>query len=135
VANLCASGVLSRFPKIRFATIEAGIGWVAWLLEGMDEAYRKHHFWVRPKLAKLPSEYFREHGFASFQEDPAGLAIAESMNLADNFMWGNDYPHHEGTWPHSAEAIERTMGGLSDGARAKILGLNAARLFGFEVKG
>jgi predicted TIM-barrel fold metal-dependent hydrolase len=55
------------------------------------------------------------------------------MNLADNFMWGNDYPHHEGTWPHSAEAIERTMGGLSDGARAKILGLNAARLFGFDV--
>jgi predicted TIM-barrel fold metal-dependent hydrolase len=133
VANLCASGVLSRFPRLRFATIEAGIGWVAWLLDAMDEAYRKHHFWVRPKLPKLPSEYFREHGFASFQEDPAGLALAEPMNLADNFMWGNDYPHHEGTWPHSAEAIERTMGGLSDCARAKVLGLNAARLFGFEV--
>jgi predicted TIM-barrel fold metal-dependent hydrolase len=135
VANLCASGVLARFPRLRFATIEAGIGWVAWLLEAMDEAYRKHHFWVRPKLGKLPSEYFREHGFASFQEDPAGLAVAEPMNLADNFMWGNDYPHHEGTWPHSAEAIERTMGGLSDGARAKVLGLNAARLFGFQVGG
>jgi predicted TIM-barrel fold metal-dependent hydrolase len=134
VANLCASGVLSRFPRLRFATIEAGIGWVAWLLDAMDEAYRKHHFWVRPKLAKLPSEYFHEHGFASFQEDPAGLALAEPMNLADNFMWGNDYPHHEGTWPHSAEAIERTMGGLSDAARAKVLGLNAARLFGFEVR-
>ena len=134
VANLCASGVLSRFPRLRFATIEAGIGWVAWLLDAMDEAYRKHHFWVRPKLAKLPSEYFHEHGFASFQEDPAGLALAEPMNLADNFMWGNDYPHHEGTWPHSAEAIERTMGGLSDTTRAKVLGLNAARLFGFEVR-
>ena len=36
--------------------------------------YSKHHFWVRPKLSKLPSEYFREHGFASFQEDAAGLA-------------------------------------------------------------
>jgi predicted TIM-barrel fold metal-dependent hydrolase len=135
VANLCASGVLARFPRLRFATIEAGIGWVAWLLDAMDEAYRKHHFWVRPKLAKLPSEYFHEHGFASFQEDAAGLAVAESMSLADNFMWGNDYPHHEGTWPHSAEAIERTMSGLSDSARAKVLGLNAARLFGFEVRG
>ena len=134
VANLCASGVLSRFPRLRFATIEAGIGWVAWLLDAMDEAYRKHHFWVRPRLAKLPSEYFHEHGFASFQEDPAGLALAEPMGLADNFMWGNDYPHHEGTWPHSAEAIERTMSGLSDAARAKVLGLNAARLFGFEVR-
>ena len=51
----------------------------------------------------------------------------------DNFLWSNDYPHHEGTWPHSAEAIERTMGYLSDGERAKILGLNAAAFFGFEV--
>jgi predicted TIM-barrel fold metal-dependent hydrolase len=133
VANLCASGVLKRFPRLRFATIEAGIGWVPWLLGAMDEAYRKHHFWVRPKLDKLPSEYFRGHGFASFQEDPAGLALAEPMQLVDSFMWGNDYPHHEGTWPHSAEAIERTMGGLSDASRAKILGLNAARFFGFDV--
>ena len=135
VANLCASGVLSRFPRLRFATIEAGIGWVAWLLDAMDEAYKKHHFWVRPKLAKLPSEYFHAHGFASFQEDPAGLGLAETTGLVDNFMWGNDYPHHEGTWPHSAEAIERTMGHLSDAGRAKVLGLNAARLFGFQARG
>jgi len=133
VANLCASGVLERFPGLRFATIEAGIGWVAWLLDAMDEAYRKHHFWVRPKLKKLPSEYYRLHGFASFQEDAAGLTLAERHALADNFMWGNDYPHHEGTWPHSAAAIERTMSGLTEDARAKILGLNAARLFKFDV--
>jgi predicted TIM-barrel fold metal-dependent hydrolase len=133
VANLCASGVFERFPGLKFATIEAGIGWVPWLLDAMDEAYRKHHFWVRPKLKKLPSEYFRLHGFASFQEDPAGLALAERHGLADNFMWGNDYPHHEGTWPHSAEAIERRMSGLGDDARAKVLGLNAARLFKFDV--
>jgi predicted TIM-barrel fold metal-dependent hydrolase len=133
VANLCASGVFERFPRLRVATIEAGIGWVPWFLGAMDEAYRKHHFWVRPKLERLPSEYYREHCWASFQEDPAGLALAEPMGLADRFMWGNDYPHHEGTWPHSAEAIERTMGHLSDAARAAVLGLNAARFFGFEV--
>jgi predicted TIM-barrel fold metal-dependent hydrolase len=133
VANFCASGLLERFPKLRFATIEAGIGWLPWALEAMDEAYRKHHFWVRPKLKHLPSEYFRMHGFASFQEDPVGLRLAEPLQLMDCFMWGNDYPHHEGTWPHSAEAIERTMVGVSDTARAKMLGLNAARLFGFEV--
>ena len=48
-------------------------------------------------------------------------------------MWANDYPHHEGTWPHSAQAIERTMGNLDDLERAKILGLNAARVFGFSI--
>ncbi|MCY4503793.1 MAG: amidohydrolase family protein, partial [Alphaproteobacteria bacterium] len=89
VANLCASGVLERFPKIRFATIEAGIGWVPWLLDAMDEAYRKHHMWVRPKLQGLPSDYYRAHGYATFQEDPAGLALAKDWGLTGNFMWAN----------------------------------------------
>lgn len=133
VANLCSSGVLERFPKVRFATIEAGIGWVPWLLDAMDEAYRKHHMWVRPKLQGLPSDYYRQHGYSTFQEDPAGLALAKDWGLTDNFMWANDYPHHEGTWPHSGEAIERTMGGLDETGRAKILGLNAAKLFGLTV--
>ncbi|PON18457.1 amidohydrolase [Candidatus Entotheonella serta] len=133
VANLCASGVFERFPEFKFATIEAGIGWVPWLLDAMDEGYRKHHFGVRPKLEKMPSDYFRAHGFATFQEDPSGLELAEQYDLVDNFMWANDYPHHEGTWPHSAEAIERTMNKLNDVQRAKILGLNAAGFFGFEV--
>ena len=122
VANLCASGVLERFGKLRFATVEAGIGWVPWLLDAMDEAYRKHHMWVRPKLQGLPSDYYRAHGFATFQEDPSGLFLAERYGLTDNFMWANDYPHHEGTWPHSAEAIERTMPMLDETQRAKILG-------------
>ena len=133
MANLCGSGVLERFPKIRFALIEAGIGWIPWALEAMDEAYRKHHFWVRPKLQGLPSDYFKQHGAAAFQEDPVGLALVEQFGLTDNMMWANDYPHHEGTWPHSAEAIERTMGGISDSTRAKILGLNANRVFNFNL--
>ena len=132
IANLCASGVAERFPRLRFGTIEAGIGWVAWLLEAMDEAYTKHHMWVRPKLHALPSEYFRRQGFASFGEDAPGLLAAEPFDLVDNLLWANDYPHHEGTWPHSAEAIERTMAGLSDDQRARMLGLNAARIFKFE---
>ena len=133
VANLCASGVLERFPGLRFATIEAGIGWVPWAIQAMDEAYKKHHMFVRPKLKMLPSEYFKAHGFASFQEDSAGLDLAREHGLVDNFLWANDYPHHEGSWPHSAAAIERTMGHFSDDERARILGLNAARLFKFDV--
>ena len=133
IANLCCSGVLERFPKLSFGTIEAGIGWVPWALLAMDEAHKKHHMWARPRLKKLPSEYFREQGFASFQEDPAGLGLARDHGLVDNFMWANDYPHHEGTWPHSAAAIERTMGHLHEGERAQILGLNAARVFKFDV--
>ena len=133
IANLCASGVIERYPRLCFGTVEAGIGWVAWALCAMDEAYRKHHMWVRPRLKLLPSEYFKAHGCASFQEERSGLGLAREHGLLECFMWANDYPHHEGTWPHSAAAIERTMGHLTDGERAKVLGLNAARFFGFEV--
>jgi predicted TIM-barrel fold metal-dependent hydrolase len=133
VVNLCASGVFDRFPKLRFAAIECGIGWVAWTLQAMDEAYRKHHMWIAPKLKMLPSEYFRQHGYCSFQEDEVGIDDARRYDLVDNFLWANDYPHQEGSWPHSSEAIERQMGSLSDAQRAKILGLNGAKLFGFEV--
>ena len=131
--NLCSSGVIERFPTLRFGSIEAGIGWVPWMLTAMDEAYHKHHMWVRPKLKALPSDYFRSNGFASFGEDPPGLALMREFGLTNNFLWANDFPHHEGTWPHSAAAIERTMGGLDDEERAKVLGLNAARIFKFNA--
>ena len=94
---------------------------------------KKHHMFVRPKLKMLPSEYFRQNGFASFQEDKVGLDLAREHHLVDNFLWANDYPHHEGTWPHSPQAIERTMGMLNEEERTKILGLNSARIFKFPI--
>ncbi len=133
VATICSSGVLERYPSLRFATIEAGIGWVPWALTAMDEAYHKHHFFAFPKLELLPSEHYRRSFFASFGEDPPGLALGRDMDLMGNFLWANDYPHHEGTWPHSAEAIERTMPALTDDERAGVLGLNAARFLALDV--
>ena len=134
IINLCASGVFERFPGLRAATIEADAGWVPWALQKMDEAYLKHHFWVRPKLRELPSQYYRNNCYASFGEDDAAIALVERFNLTDNFMWANDYPHHEGSWPHSEPAIYRTFGNeLKEETRAKLLGLNAAKCFGFPI--
>jgi len=134
LVQMIASGVFERHPRLHAGLVESGVGFVPWLMETLDHAHRAHHFWVRPQLKELPSAYFRRNCFATFQDDPAGLKLAEAYDLADNFLWANDYPHHEGSWPHSAEAIERNMGGVSDETRAKILGLNAARLFGLEPK-
>ena len=133
IVQMITSGVFERHRGIRAGIVESGIGLLPWLLETMDHAYRAHHFWVRPVIPELPSEYFRRHCFATFQEDRVGLMNVEELDLVDNVLWANDYPHHEGSWPHSAAAIERTMGHLSDESRAKILGLNAARTFGLPV--
>jgi predicted TIM-barrel fold metal-dependent hydrolase len=133
LVQLITSGVFERHPRLRAGIIESGIGFFPWLAETMDYAYRAHHFWVRPVIPELPSEYLRRHCFASFQEDHHGMATAEQAGLVDCYLWANDYPHHEGSWPSSAASIERQMAGLSDESRAKILGLNAARIFNLPV--
>jgi predicted TIM-barrel fold metal-dependent hydrolase len=133
LVQLVTSGVFERHPRLRAGMVESGIGFVPWLLETMDYAYKAHHFFVRPVIPDLPSGYFRRHCFATFQEDHVGLRAAEREDLVGNLMWANDYPHHEGSWPHSAASIERQMNELSEESRAAILGLNAARVFGLET--
>jgi predicted TIM-barrel fold metal-dependent hydrolase len=129
LVQLISSGVFERHPGLRAGIVESGIGFVPWLVETMDYAYRVHHMFVRPVTPEPPSFYFRRNCFATFQEDHAGVAAAEPYDLVDNFMWANDYPHHEGSWPHSAPAIARQMSGLGPQSRAKILGENARRVF------
>ena len=133
VVSLCASGVIERFPGLRLAVIEANGGWLPWLLDRMDEGYRTHHMWVHPKLKALPSDYFWMAGAVSVDEDRAALLLCEEYGLENNMMFANDYAHHEGSGPHSAETIERTFGRLREDTRAKVLGLNAARMFKFDV--
>lgn len=129
LVNLISSGVFERHPQLRAGSIEGGIGWVPWMIEAMDYSFQAHHMWVRPVMPELPSFYYRRNCFSAFMEDHVTLPRAEELGIVENLMWSNDYPHHEGSWPHSAESIERQMGCLSETSRAKVLGLNAARVF------
>ncbi|HEX7927646.1 MAG TPA: amidohydrolase family protein [bacterium] len=133
IAQLCASGVCERFPEFRFVTVECGIGWLAWTLYAMDESYEKHNFWVAPKLQMKPSDYFRRQGWCTFSDDPMGLETRQWIG-SDRLLFGNDYPHHEGSWPHTQEVVARTMASLSDDERRMVLGGNAAKLYGFELE-
>jgi len=132
MATLLVAGVFERHPRLKVGTIEGGIGWIPWLLESMDDIFYKHHMWVRPKLKAPPSEYWRSNCFATFQEDHAGLAMMRRLSLLANCVWGSDYPHMEGSWPHSSEALERQLGELTEAEREQVLGLNACRIFGFN---
>jgi len=130
--QMCGSGVFDRFPKLKFATIEAGTGWIPYTLWAMDHGSVCHGFWVMPKLKYKPSEYFKMHGHASFETDPIGIQLRDWMGI-DSFLWGNDYPHIEGSWPHSETAIKSWAKDLTREETAKIIGLNAAKLFNIEV--
>ncbi len=134
LAALLASGVFERFPNLRIGTIEGGVGWVPWLLETLDDIFYKHHMWVRPWLKQPPSAYYASNCFSTFQEDHSGLAAMKHAGLLKNVLWGNDYPHMEGTWPHSSAAIERQLGEYTEEEREDLLSRNAARIFGFDLQ-
>jgi predicted TIM-barrel fold metal-dependent hydrolase len=130
VALLIASGVLERHPDMRFVVVECGAGWLAWLLYVMDEQVDKKHMWVRPQLELRPSEYFRRQGAVTFSDDPIALKHLDYTG-AEVLLWGSDYPHDEGTFPHSQEVIARTFQGLTEADKRKIVHDNAAALYGF----
>ena len=131
VTRLISGGVLQRHPRFRFVVVECGAGWLAWLLYALDEQVKKKHMWVRPRLDLLPSELFRRQGHVTFGDDPVALRLLDFTG-SECLLWGSDYPHDEGTFPNSREVIERTFQGVPDADRRKIVGDNAARLYGFE---
>jgi predicted TIM-barrel fold metal-dependent hydrolase len=127
VANLVASGVLERHPKLQVAFIEGGASWLASLCERMDEGYRQHEIFARPKLTMLPSDYVRRQVHASFQRDRAALRTTDITGLGA-VMFGTDYPHMEGTWPKTQETLAEIFDGASDEVRDAVAGGNLSRL-------
>ena len=129
---LTASGVLERHPELNFVLVECGIGWLAWYLNVLDELYDKRHMWQQPKLSLKPSEYWKRQGYVTFGDDEVGLRNRDITGV-DCLMWGSDYPHDEGTFPHSREVIGRTFSELPEEETRKIVGENAAKLYGFPL--
>jgi predicted TIM-barrel fold metal-dependent hydrolase len=132
VSQLISSGVCDRHPRLRFVIVECGAGWLAWLLYVLDEQVEKKHMWIRPILSLKPSEFFARQGFITFTDDPMALRNLPFTG-ADCLLWGSDYPHDEGSFPHSQAVIERTFAGLSALEKRKIVYDNAARLYGFTA--
>ena len=56
---------------------------------------------------ELPSDFFRQNVFCSFQEDVQGIRDRYVIGI-ENLMWGSDYPHQESTFPKSREILEKS---------------------------
>jgi predicted TIM-barrel fold metal-dependent hydrolase len=88
--------------------------------------------WARPKLSMLPSELIRRQAHATFMNDPVAINNRHITGL-ETLMWGNDYPHPEGTWPLSQEVIAEQFKDVPDDEMRAIVGGNAAKVFGFDL--
>jgi predicted TIM-barrel fold metal-dependent hydrolase len=75
-----------------------------------------------------PGEYFERQIYATFFNDPPSRMVLEHWGTK-NFMWSNDYPHPNSTWPKSREVIERDLGHLADGTKKRLLSQNVQELY------
>lgn len=128
VTQLVASGALDRHPGLRVLIAEAGCTWVPALADRMDEAYREHDMFVRPKLSMPPGELVRRQVYASFQHDETAPATVTALNYR-NVLWGSDYPHLEGTFPNTQEVLTKLFANVDDDVRRLITHDNFATLF------
>ena len=131
-ADLLWSRVLQKFPDLRFAMSEGGIGWIPYFLERSDYVYKHHKEWTGMHLGgRLPSELFHERIITCFIDDAVGLDNRDHLNI-DNITWECDYPHSDSTWPHSPELLYPSLEGMTDQEIDKVTHLNAMRVFDYD---
>jgi predicted TIM-barrel fold metal-dependent hydrolase len=131
MGRLIMGGVCERFPRLRFVFLEAGGGWCATQLERMDEQLEAFPLEGR-RLSLEPSEYFRRQCYISFDPGEWNLAASAEFIGADRIIWASDYPHPEYT-PDVVDKLKRALSPLSADDQRKILGANAADLYGLPV--
>jgi len=113
VAQMVSSGVLERHPDLNMMIAEGGASWVPALADRMEEAYRQHADFIRDRLTASPRETIFRQVFTSFQHDESAVAAFTAMGY-ENVMWGDDYPHLEGTFGHTQETLHHLFDGVDE---------------------
>ena len=131
IVHLTGGGVLERHPDLRFIITEAEAGWLAWTLQAMDSMQDRRRLGLQT-LPMKASAYFLRQGAITFSDDPVALSNIEFTGT-DCLMWGNDYPHDEGTYPRSEESRLAIRKSVSPSQADAIFRDNAARIYGFEL--
>jgi len=129
--DLIMSGVLARYPKIKFISVESGIGWIPFVLEALDYQFQGNEVAdEHPEFDLLPSEYFARNIYACYWfEQTAPRRLIDKVGV-DNILFETDFPHP--TSLYGEEVHARIKGGLSDceeSVRRKILWENGQKLY------
>jgi predicted TIM-barrel fold metal-dependent hydrolase len=129
------SEVFRRFPELRIALSEGGIGWIPYFLERIDYLNERHSAWTRWKFpGERPSDVFRRHFLTCFIDDATGVRLRDVIGV-DTISWECDYPHSDSTWPTAPERLMRSLAGVPDDEVDKITHVNALRFFHFDALG
>jgi len=124
------SGVALRFPDLRIAMSEGGIGWVPMLADRLDYIHdwsgHGRHAWPSTELS--PTEVLLRNFWFCSLDDPSIWPIRERIGV-DHIMVEVDYPHADSTWPDTQDFLARRLAGLPVADQRRVCHLNAASLF------
>jgi len=127
IPNLIFSGVLDRYPRLKWVCAETGLGWVNYILDGCDHEWQRRHLWTEGILTR-PSELFRRQIYVDFWYEEAGIRQRHHIGI-ENIMWESDYPHSTSTYPESWEFVKRTLAGVPEEEQKLLRYGNAMRVY------
>jgi predicted TIM-barrel fold metal-dependent hydrolase len=130
LGNLILSGVCDRHPKLKFVSVESGIGWIPFLLEAIDYEYAEVATNVG-KLQKKPSEYFASNFYACFWFERRDLTNQIRAVGVDNVMFETDFPHPVCLYP--VDDMDKAMMGLTEAEKVAVLSGTASKVYNIEV--
>ncbi len=132
ILMMILGGVFDRHPKLNVVCVESDAGWVPHFKFRMDHAYERHRFHLpTEKLQKEPSSYFDSNIYVTFQDDYSVKHVQTGLNM-ERVMWATDFPHSDGTYPHSRDVIENVTEGMTEEDKLKLVYGNAAKLYGLS---
>jgi predicted TIM-barrel fold metal-dependent hydrolase len=126
--DIICGGVLAKFPRLKVAFLESGIGWLGYWLDRMDGHYEKMGTYV-PWLKRPPREYFLEQCYLTMDPDESTLKAMVDLGVERNVLWGSDFPHFDCTYPGVLKEVTAALAPLSEHARHNILTENAIRFY------
>ena len=133
LSNIIFSGVLERFPKLKFASVESGVGWIPFVLEALDYQMEEEVPGASEILSMKPSEYFRRQIYACFWFERKGLPAALESLGPDNLMFESDFPHPTCLYPAPLSYPAQVLTGIDHGVLRKLMSGNAARVYSIPV--
>lgn len=128
-------GAFERYPNLKLVLTETGCSWILETLRLLELKSQNPLFaYFKKELSLTPTEYFQRNCYigASFLS-PLEVGDRDRIGV-DRIMWGSDYPHMEGTWPHTMDSLRETFGEVPNNEITSMLGTNAATVFGFDTE-
>ncbi|MFK8018247.1 MAG: amidohydrolase family protein [Pseudomonadales bacterium] len=128
------SGAFERHPNLKMVFTETGCAWILEMIRVLNFKAENPLFahWKKG-LTKTPMEYFQQNCYLGASFLPKHEVGYRYDIGVEKLMWGSDYPHMEGTWPHTMDSLRNTFSEVPEQEIHQMMGIGAADVFGFDL--